>query len=137
MLTLLLPVHVTANLVWIGSILAVVLVLAKGPGDARQRGATARLLYRTLAVPGFVVSLTMGVVKLALDPTYYFKVTHFMHAKLALVAVIIGLHHVIGARARKMEDGEAADAGMIPVLGQLVAVLAFATVLVVLNRIPN
>ena len=80
----LIPAHVSANLLWIGSIVAVGLLLAKGPGDARARGEAGRLVYRTLSVPAFALSFVLGLAVLAQDPTFYFKTTHFMHLKLTL-----------------------------------------------------
>lgn len=118
------PLHVAMNLVWIGAILATGLLLARGPGDAKQRGEAGRLVYRTLAVPGFVGSIVLGLIQLGRDPDLYLKATHFMHAKLTLAIAIIGLHHVIGARARKMASGAAADAGPVWILAQLIAVLS-------------
>jgi protoporphyrinogen IX oxidase len=131
---LLVPVHVVANLVWIGSILAVGLLLVRGPGDAKQRGEAGRLVYRSLAVPGFVASFVMGVVQLARDPAVYFKLTKFMHAKLPLALIVIALHHVIGARARRMAAGEAEDAGPTFVLVQILAACAFASALLALLK---
>ena len=130
----LVPAHIVANLLWIGSIVSVGLLLAKGPGDAKARGAAGRLVYRTLAVPAFALSFLFGLVQLAQDTTFYLKTTHFMHAKLTLAFVVIALHHVIGARARKMEDGSVADAGPAWVLSLLLlAASAGAAVVAVLK----
>src|ERR1043165_1806645 len=93
--------HVTANVVWIGSILAVGRLLAATEGDAKVRGVLARRVYQSLATPAFVISFVAGAIRLALSPDYYFVATHFMHAKLLLALVVIGLHHVIGGRAKK------------------------------------
>lgn len=116
--------HVVADLFWIGSIFAVALLLARGPGDARQRGAAARLVYRTIAAPAFGLAFVFGLIRLGLDPAHYFKATHYMHAKLPLALGVIGIHHVLGARARKMEAGEVTDAGPALGLGIGLAVLA-------------
>lgn len=121
----LVPAHVSANLLWIGSIVAVGLLLAKGPGDARMRGEAGRLVYRTLSIPAFVISFVLGFVKLAEDPTFYLRTTHFMHLKLTLAFVVIAIHHVLGARARKMAEGKAEDGGPAWLLS--LALLAAAT----------
>lgn len=102
---LLKSVHVTANLFWIGAIVAVGLLLTAPLGSARERGALARHIYQRLATPGFFVSFTAAAVLLVLNLRYYFVVTHFMHAKLLLVIAVIALHHVLGARARKLAAG--------------------------------
>jgi putative membrane protein len=98
---ILVAIHVTANVVWIGSILAVGRLLAAAEGDAKIRGVLARRVYRSLAVPAFATSFVAGALRLALSPDYYFVATHFMHAKLLLALVVIALHHVIGGRAKK------------------------------------
>src|SRR6478735_53513 len=90
--------HVIANVVWIGSILAVAVVSASPDASAAIRGQLALVVYKRLAIPAFVASFVFGVTRLALDPHYYFVQTKFMHAKLLLALVVIGLHHAIGAR---------------------------------------
>ena len=103
---MLLALHIIMNLAWIGSILSVGVLLAKGPGDGKTRGGSARTVYKLLAAPAFGFALLLGLAQLAQDPTFYFKTTHFMHAKLTLAAAAIGLHHALGALAKKMESGE-------------------------------
>ena len=116
--------HVVANLVWIGAILSTALVLTPGAGDEKVRGETALLLYRRLATPGFVLSFVLGLVVLGSNPALYLKATHFMHAKLPLAFGVIGLHHVIGARAKKLAAGTTKELGPVPVLAVMLLVLA-------------
>ncbi|HVW25941.1 MAG TPA: CopD family protein [Polyangiaceae bacterium] len=108
--------HVAANVVWIGSILAVGRIIEVNEGDAKIRGALALKVYKGLAVPAFGVSFVAGVVRLLLNPDYYFVQTHFMHAKLLFALVVIGLHHVMGARAKKVANGDGAAAAAVPAL---------------------
>lgn len=131
---MLIALHVVADLFWIGSIAAVALLLARGPGDARQRGASARLVYRTISVPAFVVAFAAGVIQLAQNPTLYFKQTHYMHGKLPLALGVVALHHILGARARRMEAGEAQDAGPAAALGIAAGVLATGAAVLVLLK---
>ncbi len=131
---MIIALHVIADLFWIGSIVAVALLLARGPGDARQRGASARLVYRTIAVPAFVVAFLAGAIQLGSNPTLYFKATHYMHGKLPLALGVVALHHVLGARARRMEAGEVSDAGPAGVLGGVTAALAVGAALLVLFK---
>ena len=100
--------HVSGNIVWIGSILAVGLVLLGGRGEPKTRGAIASDIYRRLAVPAFVVSFVCGAIRLGLDVPYYLQQHHWMHAKLPLALGVIALHHVIGARARRASAADAA-----------------------------
>ena len=105
---ILVALHVTANVVWIGSILAVGRVLAatrrrrEGPRRAR------RAHLQALAVPAFIASFLAGAARLVAGRRVLLRETHFMHAKLLLALVVIGLHHVIGARAKKAAAGSAA-----------------------------
>jgi putative membrane protein len=128
--------HVSGNVVWIGSILAVAAVLASGKGEARARGEIASDIYRRLAVPSFIVSFVCGAIRLGLDLSYYLKLHHWMHAKLPLALAVIALHHVIGARARKMANGAVQDAGSAGILGVVLAAAAIGAVFFAIFKIP-
>lgn len=123
-------IHVAANLVWIGSILAVARVLSSVSGDRAARATIALDLYRRLATPAFGISFLAGATRLALSPAFYFSETKFMHAKLFFALVVIALHHVIGGRAKKAAG--AADGGQSagPAIALLVSA-ALATYFVV------
>jgi putative membrane protein len=69
-----------------------------------------------------------------MNPTLYFKATHYMHGKLPLALGVVALHHVLGARAKKMEAGEAPDAGPALTLGLVLAVLAIGSALLVVLK---
>jgi putative membrane protein len=127
---LLVSLHVAANVVWIGSILAVGRVLTGTEGDAKVRGAMAVRIYKGLASPAFATSFVAGAARLALSPDYYFVRTHFMHAKLLFALIVIGLHHVLGARAKKAASGESPNTAGVPVLAA--GILAGAVVAVFL-----
>src|SRR5690242_9240624 len=92
--------HVSGNIFWIGSILAVGVAILSAAGDPRVRGEIALGIYRRLAVPAFVVSFLCGAIRLGMEPKFFLVEHHWMHAKLPLALAAIALHHVIGARAR-------------------------------------
>lgn len=115
-------VHVTANVFWIGAIVAVALVMLADAGDPKTRGSLAHRIYMRAAVPGFVLSFLFGVGRLALDASIYMKQGWF-HAKLLFALIVIALHHVIGAKAKRMAKGDADDAGQT---GPLAIALAIA-----------
>jgi len=127
-------IHVTANVIWIGSILAVAVTLASNSGDATTRGRIAVELYRKLSTPAFIVSFVAGATRLALDTGYYFSATKFMHGKLTFALAVIALHHVIGARAKRMAAGEASSAGNVGVLGIALFACAVAAVFFVVVK---
>lgn len=131
---ILVALHVTANVVWIGSILAVGRTLGATGFDPKQRGVLALGIYKGLAVPGFVVSFIAGALRLALSPGYYFVATHFMHAKLLFALIVIGLHHVIGARAKKAASGAATDNPGSPALALGLVVAATCAIFLAIMK---
>ena len=106
----LVAVHVMANLVWIGSIVSVAwLVAAAAKTQDASAALLARSLYMRAAVPAFLVSFLAGSLRVALDFSNYMHL-HWFHAKATTAIVVIALHHVIGARAKKVA-GAAGAAG--------------------------
>jgi len=126
--------HVVGNVFWIGAIVGVGVLLTSGLGDAKGRGELAHRLYMRIAVPGFVISFVMGMARLLADTTY-FKFP-WIHAKLLFGFIIIGLHHVVGAKAKKMARGDASDPGKAGVLAAAIAVLAVAVVFFAVVKVP-
>jgi len=104
---LLVAAHVSANVVWIGALLAVATVGAGAAGSTAptEAGTLARRVYTRLAVPAFAVSFTAGLARIALDPLAYAHMP-WMHAKLTFAVAVIGLHHVIGARVGRVAAGK-------------------------------
>jgi protoporphyrinogen IX oxidase len=129
--------HVSGNLVWIGSILAVGVVLVSGGVEPKVRGKLASDIYRRLAVPAFIVSFVAGMARLLQDPSYYLRQHHWMHAKLPLAFGVIALHHVIGARARKMAQGSVQERGPAGILTVVLAVAALGAAFFAIFKIPN
>lgn len=125
----LVAVHVLANVVWIGALLSVVLLLsraASGAADAGVAGGLARTVHVRLAAPAFMTSFAAGVVVMLLAPRVYARLP-WLHAKLAFALVVIVLHHVIGARARRVAAGDRAAAN-VTALGTVVFLCAAAAV---------
>ncbi|MDP8999208.1 MAG: CopD family protein [Myxococcota bacterium] len=105
--TALVAAHVVANVVWIGAILSVAVLAGRGPlsADPVEVGTLAKRVYVSLAVPAFLVSFAAGAARIALQPRAYAHLP-WMHAKLTLALVVIVLHHMIGARARRVANGD-------------------------------
>ncbi|MBI4953870.1 MAG: hypothetical protein HY908_17735 [Myxococcales bacterium] len=129
--------HVVGLVLWIGSIVAVGVLLASRHGEPRTRGALGYEIYLWLSVPAFVLAFGAGFGRLLSDTTLYFKQTHFMHGKLAVALVAIALHHVLGARAKKMARGTAEGAGPALPLALAIAACAVVAALFVVFRIPD
>lgn len=128
--TALIAVHVLANVVWIGALLAVAVLTARAPfmADAAEVGALARRVHVRLAVPALLGSLGAGVARIALAFRVYAHLP-WMHIKLTLAVIVIVLHHVIGARARRAAKGNAESARGMGMLGWLTFLCAAGAVL--------
>ena len=135
--TILIWLHVVANIFWIGSIAAVALIAMAEKHEAKTRGEIALTVYRKVANPAFIASFLLGAGRLFMDTGYYFKQTHFMHGKLLFAFIVIGLHHVIGARARKLATGDSEKAGNLGVLLAILAIAAAAATFFVVAKIPR
>lgn len=132
----LLALHVFANVVWIGAIVAVGMLTARAASpDGAGFAKAAYYIYRAVASPAFGVSFGLALVLIALAQTQgtsYFK-HGFFHVKLTAAFVVIGLHHVIGAKARRADAGEPVNAGAVR--GLTIALLVFAAVSVFAIRV--
>ena len=126
--------HVAANLVWIGSILSVALSLSSRAVDGRAAAQIAYELYRTLAIPAFVVSFVTALTRLLLSTQLYFVETKYMHGKLLFAVIVIGLHHVIGGRAKAVAAGRRSSPGPVGVLALLLLISAVAATLFVILK---
>jgi putative membrane protein len=134
---LLVWVHVASNLVWIGSAIAMGLLLTAKEGDPKVRGALARRVYLRAAVPAFALSFLAGGIRTAMDLKGYFVQHHWMHGKLLFVLIVIAIHHILGARARKMAAGSMQEAGPSGMLTIVLAVSAILAAFFVILRFPN
>ena len=128
----LVSLHVFANLVWIGSIASSGFLLAKAE-EEKALASGAAWLYQRIATPAFGVSFLTGIGRFALEPGTYIH-AHWFHGKLTFALVVIALHHVIGARAKKARAGsmQRAKSGAILSLALLCSTLL--TVLFVLFK---
>jgi len=108
--TLFIALHVMANLVWIGSIASVGwLVAAASKESDRSSAVLARGLYLRVAVPSFLASFSMGLFRVLQAPAYYMHL-HWFHGKLAFALGVIALHHVIGAKSKRLAVAGSAKA---------------------------
>jgi putative membrane protein len=123
--TALLAAHILGNVIWVGSLLAAALLVAHAPWTAEppEVGRLARRIYLRLSVPSFLLSFGAGVARIALAPKVYLHLPWF-HAKLTFALVLIALHHVIGARAKRVSQGRVAAAAGVDF--QAIAVLVCA-----------
>ena len=136
--TLLVALHVMANLIWIGSIASVGWLTATA---ARQEDATrcrgiaelAYSLYRRVAVPAFASSFVFGGLRLARDAGAYMGL-HWFHGKLTFALGVIALHHVIGGKARRAAAGSMQAGKSSAILVGALLVCAFGSVVFVIFK---
>lgn len=134
---LLVWLHVAGNLVWIGSAVAMGFILTAKQGDPKVRGALARRIHLRLAMPAFVLSFVAALLRTGMDMKGYFVQHHWMHGKLPFAIAVIAIHHILGARARKMEGGSMQEAGPSGMLTMVLLGCAIIASFFVVLRFPD
>ncbi|WP_394847882.1 CopD family protein [Pendulispora brunnea] len=149
----LVALHLFANLLWIGSISVVAwlvltasgrasstpqpsgaLELALGTDTRSAASHLARTIYLRFATPAFGASFLFGVARLAMDPSTYIHM-HWFHAKLMAALGVIALHHVIGARAKRLAAGSMQVRGTSAILfGALLACVVLTCLFVIFRN---
>lgn len=64
-----------------------------------------RKLYRGIMGPAMIATLAFGIWLIALNPGI-FSAGKWIHAKLTLVVLLIGYHHMCGAQVKRFARGE-------------------------------
>ncbi len=64
-----------------------------------------RKLYRGIMIPSMIATLAFGIALIALNPGLFAN-GGWLHAKLALVIILIGYHHVCGAQLKRFARNE-------------------------------
>ncbi|MBL0218035.1 MAG: hypothetical protein IPQ07_29665 [Myxococcales bacterium] len=133
---LFLAFHVVGALMWIGSLFAVMAFLDAyaGEPDPAARGRLLKHLRSAAIVPdiGATIAMVFGAHWL-----FRFKLyeLHYMHAKLALVAVVLGLHVMLRLKVKKAKNGETFSP--LPVaLKPMLTLLATGIVIFVIAKVP-
>lgn len=64
-----------------------------------------RKLYRGIMLPSMIATLAFGIALVAMNPAL-FRTGGWLHAKLALVLLLIGYHHMCGAQMKRFARKE-------------------------------
>lgn len=126
--------HILGFIAWLGGLFAVtrILILATGEADAGFRlrlGGLARKLALTCDI-GATLTL-LGGLWLLVEMRDYVLAQPWMHIKLTLVLVLLGVHGLVRVKAKKASLGPAAFPGaLLPVL----SLLAIAIVILVIFK---
>lgn len=63
-----------------------------------------RKLYRGIMTPSMVVVIALGIWLISFTPAYYLRETHWLHAKLTLVALLVAYHFYCGHLLKVFRD---------------------------------
>ena len=96
--------------------------------DPPDAGTSARRVHTRLAIPAFLASFATGLARL-LPARHLYAHMPWMYAKLGFAVLVIVLHHIIGARARRLASGRVGAAQGTGVLGWLTFLAAAGAVL--------
>ncbi len=126
----LLAAHVLANVVWIGALLSEALLVGQAMwlSDPTEAATLARRVHTRLAIPAFLGSLAAGLARLW-PARHLYAAMPWMYAKLGFAVAVIVLHHLIGARARRVANGVVGAAQGTWALGWLTFLAAAGAVL--------
>ena len=133
---LFLALHVLGALMWVGSLFALMAFLeayADEP-DAGARGRLLKHLRSAAIVPdvGATIAIVFGAHWL-----FRFKLyeMHYMHAKLALVAVVLALHVMLKLKVKRAKKGEPFKAPPVA-LKPLLTLIALGIIIFVITKVP-
>lgn len=84
-----------------------------------------------------MISFVSAATRLTLDARYYLVEHHWMHGKLPFAIAVIALHHVIGARAKKLARGSVQGSGPTAILSIVLAVSAAVAAFFAIFKLPN
>lgn len=102
--------HLLGLVFWLGTLLIVTHLLAAHTDETspEARSAFGRLemkLLKSLAHPGAALMVITGIILIFTNRAYYLH-AKWLHAKLFLVAVLVGLDLVVYLRAKAFQTGE-------------------------------
>jgi uncharacterized membrane protein len=133
---LFLAFHVFGALMWIGSLFAVMAFLeaVAGEPDATARGRLVKHLRAAAIVPdiGATIAIVFGAHWLVRFKLYE---AHYMHGKLALVALVLGLHVMLKLKAKKARKGETFTPPPVA-LKPLLTLTALGIIIFVITKVP-
>jgi uncharacterized membrane protein len=133
---LFLALHVMGALMWVGSLFAVMAFLEAyaGEPEAAPRERLLKHLRSAAIVPdvGATIAMVFGAHWL-----FRFKLyeAHYMHAKLALVVLVLALHIMLRMKVRKARKGQPFTPPPVA-LKPLLTLTALGILIFVITKIP-
>ena len=133
---LFLSFHVVGALMWIGSLFALTAFLEAFAAEPEPgpRSRMLKFLRQAAIVPD--VGATLAIV-FGLHWLFKFKLyeAHYMHAKLALVAIVVGVHGFLKMKAKRARLGEQVTAPPV-FIKPMLSLLAAGIVIFVISKVP-
>ncbi len=104
--------HLLGMVFWVGGLSVVTNVLARHTQEnsPEARHVLTRMemkLFNGMAHPGAALMVITGIILIVTNPSYYLHAP-WLHAKLFLVAILIGLDLIAYSRARAFQSGRIA-----------------------------
>ncbi len=133
---LFLAFHVLGALMWIGGLFAVMAFLeaTAAEPDTAARGRLTKFLRQAALVPdiGATIAMVFGAHWL-----FRFKLyeAHYMHGKLAIVALVIGLHVHLRIKVKRAKQGVEFKAPPMFVK-PLLTLMALGILIFVIGKVP-
>jgi|SRR5271167_5241278 len=100
--------HVIGFVFWMAGLLVVTQVMAahaeeRSPEGGRVLGRLEMKLLKGLAHPGALITIGAGIAVVVIQPGYLRQ--SWLHAKLSLVVILIGMNLFLHMRVRELGDG--------------------------------
>lgn len=101
--------HIVAMVCWFAGLfylprLFVYHAMSEDEASRERFSIMERKLYRGIMTPAMIATLVFGIGLLMLAPAWMSQ--GWMHAKLALVILLVGYHHMCGAMYKRLARGE-------------------------------
>lgn len=101
--------HIVAMVCWFAGLfylprLFVYHAMSEDTASKERFTVMQRKLYRGIMIPSMIATLVFGIWLITLIPGYMQQ--GWLHAKLTLVVLLIGYHHVCGAQVKRFARGE-------------------------------
>ena len=131
--------HIIAMVCWFAGIfylprLFVYHAMAQDQASRERFKIMERKLYRGIMNPAMIATLVFGIWMLVLNWDYY-KTQGWMHAKLGLVVILIGYHHMCLAYLKKFAaDANTKSDRFFRIFNEVPVVLLIAIVILVVVR---
>ena len=132
-----LVVHVVGLVFWMAGLLGVTLVMAvhAEEGSPEAGKALARLenkLLKGMAHPGALITIAAGTTLIALQPALLRL--SWLHAKLSLVVILIGMNLFLHLRARTLRQQSGLRGGQFRMLHGVISALFLGIVVLVMIK---